>query len=355
MAGKVFFHIEPKMLGKSKIFPFHLYIYNPFKNTYSPFLQANSPMTKEKRAFLVHLVKKGAIIAINERQKLTFTRSMQIREDKIVAHSVEEGFNVQVGSSSAPQVAGKQSKSASINQSQKKEKLKKEQFSPSEALAEAAANEDFSKMIARAKDEVLCFSMRTNHTMSLAVHLADKFLNEDNEVNRVVALSYFFSKILGVNDDETLSILVCSAFFSHLGFTQMPVKIAHNGHNELNAQGKDFLKKHQNFASHLIRKSGVDLYPRVMEVIKDHHERVSGQGYPAGKAGDNIDQLALIIGLVSEFVDTVAGKVDSNTQGISNSCDVFWQKKDAMSVDFGANLYENFLEMFKTGSFKAAA
>ena len=354
MNNKVFFHIEANMLGKQTLFPFHLYIYNPFKNTYSPFLQANSPLTKEKRAFLIHLVKKGAVIAINERQKLTFTRSMQIIEDKIRAHSVEQGYNVEVSNSPAPLKSGLNIKGRTA-QDKLKEKLKKEKFIPSEALGEAASTEDFSKLIARAKDEIMSFSLRTNHTMILAAHLGEKFLNEDNELNRTVALSYFFSKILGFGDDETLAILVCGAFFSHLGYTQIPVKISQNSHSELNEQDKDYLKKHQNFATHLIRKSVVELDPRVMEIIKDHHERVSGKGHPAAKAGDKIDQLALVIGLVSEFVELAAGKIDPNTQGISNSCNVFRENKDAMSVDFGKNLYENFLDMFKTGSFKAAA
>lgn len=354
MAKKIFFHIETQMLGKAKIFPFHLYIYNPYKNTYSPFLQANSPMTKEKSAFLVHLVKKGAIVAINERQKLTFTRSMQIREDKIRAHTVEDGYNVQV--SSTPQVTSSSPKPAmDKKQAALKEKLKKEKFIPGEAINEAASTEDFSKLIARAKDEIMSFNLRVNHTMSLAAHLGEKFLNEDNEVNRVVTLSYFFSKIMGVSDDETLAILVCAAFFSHIGYTQMPVKISQNSHDELIDVGQDYLKKHQKFAGHLIRKSGIELDNRVIEIIQDHHERVSGKGYPSAKAGDSIDQLALIIGLVSEFVETAAGKVDSENQGIKNSCSVFLENKEALSVDFGKNLYENFLDMFKTGSFKAAA
>ena len=354
MATKVYFHIESHMLGKTKIFPFHLYIYNPYKNTYSPFLQANSPMTKEKKAFLKHLVKKGAIIAINERQKLTFLRSLKVRENQIRPHTIEDGYDVEPHSK-----PNDKENSSKLQRDKKqallKEKLKKEKFIPNEAINEAVLTEDFSKLIARAKDEIMTFNLRQNHTMSLAAHLGDKFLNEDNEVNRIVAISYFFSKIMGISDDETLAILICGAFFSHIGYTQIPVKISQTARDELIDVGQDYLKKHQKFTSHLIRKSGVELDSRVIEIIQDHHERVSGKGYPSGKVAESIDQLALILGIVSEFVEIAAGKVDSNNQGIKYSCSVFLENKETLSVDFGEKLYENFLDMFKTGSFKAAA
>ncbi|MCO4792282.1 MAG: hypothetical protein KC493_01125 [Bacteriovoracaceae bacterium] len=349
MAKKVYFHIEQKMLKNDKIFPFHLYIYNPHNNTYTPFLRANSPLTKPKSAFLNHLVKKGAIISINEKQKLTFTRSMQIKSDQIQSHSVEE-------ERSTKGVSGNNENSLhSEAQNKLKEKLKKEKFIPSEEVSKAISDNNFTKLIERSRDEIMCFDLRRNHTLSLASHLAEKLLVSDTSLNRVVALSWFFSKILGINDEDTQATLVCSAYFSHLGMTQVPIMLSKVSLEEQTTEGTDLYKKHQNLSTHILKKSKVELIPRTLEVIKDHHERLSGKGHPHGKSGDQIDQLSLIIGLVAEFIDQVDGKVDANAQGLVDSCNVFEQNKDALVVDFGEDLYENFLGLFKTGTFKAAA
>lgn len=53
---------------------------------------------------------------------------------------------------------------------------------------------------------------------------------------------------------------------------------------------------------------GVDLSPLTRVVISDHHERLDGSGYPAGKSGDAIHVHARIAGVVDTYDAAAAGR-----------------------------------------------
>jgi putative nucleotidyltransferase with HDIG domain len=66
------------------------------------------------------------------------------------------------------------------------------------------------------------------------------------------------------------------------------------------------IKKHTEIGVKLI--APLDLSPNVVSIIRHHHERYDGGGYPDGLKGDEIPYLARIIGLVESFDAMVADR-----------------------------------------------
>lgn len=66
------------------------------------------------------------------------------------------------------------------------------------------------------------------------------------------------------------------------------------------------VKKHTEIGVHLIAPLG--LSPDVISIIRHHHERYDGKGYPNGLKGEEVPFLARIIGLVESFDAMVADR-----------------------------------------------
>ncbi len=297
-----FFFIEIKNLKSRKTFPFQLYIYNPRNHEYSLFLNGNQPLSKEIESLLKELCSTGAQLAVPRKQSRTFLKAQEYSIDDFPALA----------------------KTSELHQLEKEQLMYqklKEIYDDKEGafifkshFEQALDNNDFSNLIHYAKLEILTFGFSTSHTVSLAVFLAKDFLNEDNYLNRIVALSYFLTKNNNIKDVESLSDVVCGAFLSQIGITQLPYSVIEKSFNHLSEVERDLYKKHTLLGSHFIKKSHLQLSDRCKKIIEDHHERISGEGYPAMKAGDSIDTLSSIVGCVYHLFEFSSGKINGNRQ-----------------------------------------
>jgi putative nucleotidyltransferase with HDIG domain len=59
------------------------------------------------------------------------------------------------------------------------------------------------------------------------------------------------------------------------------------------------MERHSEIGEQILRK--VDDYEQIADVVRHHHERVDGLGYPDGLAGDAIPLLARIIGVADAY------------------------------------------------------
>ena len=62
------------------------------------------------------------------------------------------------------------------------------------------------------------------------------------------------------------------------------------------------IRRHPEIGADLLRDIGV--YGPVAEIVRAHHERIDGRGYPRGLAGDEIPAIARIVA-VAEVYDTL--------------------------------------------------
>jgi len=100
-------------------------------------------------------------------------------------------------------------------------------------------------------------------------------------------------------DTEALKRLGVGALLHDVGKTMTPDEVL-NKPGPLTADEFEIVKRHPEDGYRIIRDSG-SISREALEVIRYHHERISGQGYPAGLQGDELPLHVLIAGLVDSY------------------------------------------------------
>jgi HD-GYP domain-containing protein (c-di-GMP phosphodiesterase class II) len=358
------FHIDKEHLKGEKIFPFHLYVHNPQSNSYTLFLTANSPVNEDKEIFIDYIIEKGGELAIDRKQQRTFLSHMTLKEEDIPSLNErplteEEKERVELIKELKKQAMrdrGEMSEEE-IDAIDENTEVELEKYDLKSGLKMCLQMNNFMPMIMAAQSEILLFELTISHTVSLARDLAKKLLIEDNFTNRIVAVSYFFAKNMDMIDQQTLSDLICAAFFAHLGYTQIEHSISHKPELEYSDKEKKKIRKHPGYSHHLLLKSGVEISERCKNIIFQHHERYSGSGYPSQKHGEFIDQLALILGAVLHVFEFSTGRVNGDSPPLYSVIDRIKNKtfSAGLEFDFGDKIYENLIYILSSENIKEVA
>lgn len=327
--AKDYFHIELEMLKEDTLFPFHLHVFHPISKSYSLFLPANSPLDDEKRDFITFIHSKGGEIAIAINQKKTFLNDRKLNELEIPSLQPQGPHDLEI------QFEERAAKLA----------LRKKTRGPFDLKTEitlAALADNFESLIQSARDSLMALSPYVNHTTSLAAYLAEHLLIEDHFINRIVAVAYHMAQNCNMKDEETIGDLVCAAYFSHLGLTQMDFYLSQKAQLEMYDEEKKTYRKHPGLSHHLIRKSGVDLTERCVRLINQHHERYDGSGYPENTKGGFIEPLALIIGASAHILEYYSGKITGAKTPLQVVVKNLRNKTltPGLEIEFGDTIYE---------------
>lgn len=332
-----FFMIEREHLKDGKTFPFQIYVFNPLHKKYSMFLNGNRPLTKELETFLNYLLEKGGKLAILKNQRRTFLNSQEFHESDIPSLKARELHPLE--------------KERIMNVKLKEmHDQKNGAFSFQTEFKKACLNDNFEKIIESARIEILTFSVTQSPTISLALQLTKTHLIQDNFLNRLVAISYFFAKTASIHDVEALSDIVCGAYLSHIGLTQLPLTMTRNPYSSLFDKDKKLFQKHTILGHHLIKKGQLEISERCKKIVLDHHERVSGSGYPAMKYNESIDTLALIVGSVAHLLEFSTGKINGSKLPIENIIIRMKNKtySEGLEFDFGEKIFNILVNLIDT-------
>ena len=336
-----FFLIERDHLKSKKTFPFQLYIFNPVQKSFSMYLNGNRPLTKELEDFLDYLIEKGGKLAILKKQRRTFLSSQEYEESEIPSLQSRELHELE---------------KERIMYIKLKEiyDAKNGAFLFQTEFEKACEVDNFSKIIEFARVEIITFSVTQSHTVSLAIHLAKTYLHQDNYLNRLVASSYLFAKTSNILDPDALSDVICGAYFSHLGYTQLPMSLVRIPSLNLGTKDKKLFEKHTILGNHLIKKSHIELSERCKRIVSDHHERVSGGGFPAMKYAEQIEPLSLIVGMISHLFEYSSGKISGSTQSMRSIILNIKNKNfsPGLESDFGDKMYNSLVTLINTDNDK---
>jgi HD-GYP domain-containing protein (c-di-GMP phosphodiesterase class II) len=131
---------------------------------------------------------------------------------------------------------------------------------------------------------------------ALATNKRMHYLNRRSIGCAVLALA--FGRFLGY-ERAALHDLALGAMLLDLGKISVPVTIlAKIG--VLSEAEQHFTRRHVDESIRIL-ESMSGLTPNVIEMVRSHHERYDGKGYPAGLKGDEIPQCAKIAGIVDTF------------------------------------------------------
>lgn len=321
---KDFFHIEPININleDNSLYPFHLYIFNSITNDYHLYLPANSPLTKEKKIFLVDIVEKGAILSILRNQEKTFLNSQGITTQQVPG-LVQDPIHDLI-----------------LKREQHIEdlKLNKKSLTDSKTLlSQGIESDDFTDLILKTRDEIMSFKYTISHTVSLANYFAETLMTEDNLQNRITMLSYHITKVMGINDSQSLADIICASFIANIGHTQIDIDLSRKPELKHSSKEQSFIKKHPGLTQHLLRKSGVLISERCNQIMYGHHEKFDGSGYPEYKRGEFLDPLTIVLSASSHVVEYSAGLVSGKKYHLKEVLNCFKTKSPLPSLNIQYN------------------
>ena len=161
--------------------------------------------------------------------------------------------------------------------------------------------------------------------------------------DRVSEYSVLIGKKLGL-DEKTLHILKIGGLFHDIGKIGIPDSILLKG-SKLSDEEYSQIKNHPMIGVHMLGDAAI--FTDILPIVKHHHERYDGRGYPSQLVGDDIPYVARIAAVTDTFdamtskrsyrdslpIDVVRAEIErcSGTQFDPNIAKVFL---DIMDNDF---------------------
>ena len=117
--------------------------------------------------------------------------------------------------------------------------------------------------------------------------------------NRVQGLAAELGRHCGLSADE-MQLLNVAAAFHDIGKVGVPDAILFKDDRLVDGEWR-LMQEHPRIGENIMAALSVDGAKEVAQVIRHHHERHNGQGYPDGLAGDEIPLLSRIISIADNY------------------------------------------------------
>lgn len=135
----------------------------------------------------------------------------------------------------------------------------------------------------------------SNIILSLLESSKDKSFIFQHTINSLV-ISMVIGKAMDYSD-EKLKTLGKGAFFHDIGMLKVGDEILQKK-NKLTEEEKTKIRNHINFGLEL---AGNNVEKDVKDIIKYHHERMDGSGYPEGLKGEKIPEMARVVAIADIY------------------------------------------------------
>lgn len=158
----------------------------------------------------------------------------------------------------------------------------------------------------------------------------------------VCIYALFFGKYLGLTDNQ-LKNLGIAALLHDIGKTKLDFNLV-NKSSFLNEKEFEVIKKHSEYGYIIAKKIGF-LNNDILSGIRNHHEKLNGDGYPDRLTGDKISLFAKIIGICDIFDALSTNKTYREKISIVDAL-VSMRQNESGKLD--PHILNQFILMFKT-------
>lgn len=115
----------------------------------------------------------------------------------------------------------------------------------------------------------------------------------------VATYSRDIAERMGLSGEELDLVHLC-ALVHDIGKYRLPASLLQKG-GPLTLEERRQMEKHPEYGEELLRKVEVEDHGRIGRIVRHHHERIDGEGYPDGLAGDDIPLLSRIIAVADAY------------------------------------------------------
>ena len=178
--------------------------------------------------------------------------------------------------------------------------------------------------------------LETIETLRFTVEAKDTYTRGHSD--RVSAYSVLIGKYLNLSEED-LHLLKIGGLFHDIGKIGIPDSILLKT-DKLTDDEYSEIKNHPTIGAHIL--SNATIFEKAIPIVKHHHERYDGRGYPSKLAGENIPYLARIAAVADSF-DAMTSR---RTYRDSLSIDVVKEEiKKNKGTQFDPNIADVFLDI----------
>lgn len=146
-----------------------------------------------------------------------------------------------------------------------------------------------------AYDELKHAYRGTMESLRLAVDAKDSYTK--NHSDRVSYYSVLLAQKLGLPEEE-IETIRDGGLFHDIGKIGIPDAILQKT-SKLTDEEYDDIKNHPSIGSHILQPAKI--FSKIIPMVKHHHERFDGRGYPGNLAGEDIPLHARIVAIADAF------------------------------------------------------
>ena len=133
--------------------------------------------------------------------------------------------------------------------------------------------------------------------------LREKEPTIEYHAKRTAQLTRSLCEVLNL-DEEVVRVIVFAALFHDIGKLFLDKKLL-GTHGMMTEDEKKEYHLHPIFSQRILEK--IQFYPGAGLIVKHHHERWDGKGYPEGLSGENIPLGSRIISVVDVYDSLISG------------------------------------------------
>jgi HD-GYP domain-containing protein (c-di-GMP phosphodiesterase class II) len=121
-------------------------------------------------------------------------------------------------------------------------------------------------------------------------------------------MAAMFGMAIGYSNEQLLSDLIVAAIFHDVGLVRVKPEISAKQEAAWSNEERKEYEKHVAASEEILKESGAELHPRVLRMIREHHENYDGSGFPARLRGGEIDETSQIVHFANLFDRLCTGK-----------------------------------------------
>jgi len=207
-----------------------------------------------------------------------------------------------------------------------------------ELMAEVRAGHSVDSSQAREVVRYLVRTITRNTTASLWLNNL-KARDEYTAIHcmNVCVLSLAFGRYLNMATEE-LEMLGLGALLHDIGKMRTPGEVL-NKPGPLTEEEFAVMRRHPMEGYEAMVKAG-DVPQAALDIIRGHHERVSGRGYPAGMVGESIPLSVRVVAIADVYDAMTSDRVYRDAMSADEAIKVLFR---SAADDFGRDLVEAFI------------
>lgn len=170
---------------------------------------------------------------------------------------------------------------------------------------------------------------RNNFSLMAIRHIKDASIYLEQHAMGMAVLGIHFAKAMKLSS-AYIEVISLGALLFDLGRFRLPMAMVSKT-TKMTDSEFDLFRKHIQFGEQILQKcEGVP--KAVYQMLSDHHEKIDGSGYPAGKQGDEISVYGKIAAIIDAYDAMTSEQPHKPSMGPIKACQQM-QKESGLAFD----------------------